>query len=188
MKGIVFTEFLEMVEEGFSETLADELLEGCDLPSGGSYTAVGTYDHAELVQLVQALSAKTGTPVPDLVRAFGRHLFGRFVAMYPHLFAGVHSAFDFLRNIETHIHAEVKKLYPDAELPSFECVERAPGHMEMTYRSPRGFADLAEGLILGCAEHFGESIRIEREALPGNGGQAVRFSLRQSADVPRWAR
>jgi hypothetical protein len=186
MKGVVFTEFLEMVEERFSEEVADQIIEACELPSGGSYTAVGTYDHGEMVQLVAALSAATGAPVPDLLRAFGRHLFHRFVGIYPQLFVGVRSAFDFLRGIETHIHTEVRKLYPDAELPRLECHEPAPDRMELVYRSSRPFADLAEGLIAGCAEHFGEDVRVTREVLPATHGHAVRFTLWRGAEASRW--
>jgi len=120
MKGIVFTEFLEMVEQRFSPDVADAIVDASGVPSGGSYTAVGTYDHGELIALVAALSRATGLAIPVLVREFGRHLFRRFVELYPRFFSGVGSAFDFLMGIEMHIHTEVKKLYPDAELPSFE--------------------------------------------------------------------
>jgi hypothetical protein len=181
MKGVVFTEFLEMVERRFSANLADSIIEACDLPSGGAYTAVGTYDHRELVDLVNALGKATGLPVSELVRTFGRHLFGRFVELYPRFFERVPSAFDFLMNIEGCIHAEVKKLYPDAELPTFECRPTAHDRMDMIYRSSRPFADLAEGLIMGCAEHFGEQITIRREPLPGHDGRGVRFSLARAA-------
>lgn len=188
MKGIVFTEFLEMVEVTFSPEIVDDIIAACDLPSGGSYTAVGTYDHSELVQLVGQLSTMTGRPVPDLVRAFGQHLFQRFVAIYPRLFAGVDSAFDFLMSIETHIHTEVRKLYADAELPSFECTVPTPNRMEMIYRSSRPFADLAEGLIIGCADHFGEQITIRREPVTGERGQGVRFCLTRTARALRCAK
>jgi PleD family two-component response regulator len=40
MKGIVFTEFLEMVENRFSEHTVDQLIEQVDLPSKGIYTSV----------------------------------------------------------------------------------------------------------------------------------------------------
>jgi Haem-NO-binding len=116
MKGIVFTEFLEMVEDRFSPAMADRMLEACALPSGGVYTAVGTYDHHEMVQLVSQLSTLTGVAVPELLRTYGQHLFGRFVHRYPHFFAGVDSAFAFLHNIEGYIHVEVRKLYPEADL------------------------------------------------------------------------
>lgn len=38
MKGIIFTEFLDMVEERFSIETAEEILEAANLASGGSYT------------------------------------------------------------------------------------------------------------------------------------------------------
>lgn len=79
--------------------------------------------------------------------------------------------------IESYIHGELRKLYPDAEFPSFECRVTGSGRLEMVYRSRRGLADLAEGLILGCASHFGETVELQREDLPARDGQAVRFSL-----------
>ncbi len=36
MKGIVFTEFIELVEQTFSEDMVDDILEDCDLDSGGA--------------------------------------------------------------------------------------------------------------------------------------------------------
>ena len=177
MKGIVFTELLEMVEETFSPEVANRIIEASDLPSGGAYTAVGTYDHREMVRLVTTLGKETGIAVPDLLQAFGRHLFGRFVAGYPRLFTGVDSAFSFLASIEGYIHVEVRKLYPDAELPTFECDGSVPGRLTILYRSARPFADLAQGLIVGCTEHFCENVSIEREELSDEHGTCVRFVL-----------
>jgi len=37
--------------------------------------------------------------------------------------------------------------------------------MSMIYKSERGFADFAQGLIEGCINHFDEKIKIEREDL-----------------------
>ncbi len=176
MKGVIFTEFLEMIDDQFSPEIATRMLDACDLPSGGAYTAVGTYDHHEMVQLVTQLSQETGIAVSDLLLSFGKHLFGRFIANYPHFFAGPQSAFAFLESIERYIHVEVLKLYPNAELPSFTCTSQ-PGQLTMVYRSPRALADLAEGLIRGCIEHFGEQVEIQREDLSGGQGTCVRFLL-----------
>jgi hypothetical protein len=182
MKGVVFTEFLEMVEDRFSPEIADHIIEASDLPSGGAYTSIGTYDHTEMVQLVTQLSAATGTTVPVLIHAFGKYLFGRFVVLYPQVFEGVGSAYSLLERIDDTIHVEVLKLYPDAELPRFECVTPEPGRLTMIYRSRRGFADLAAGLIDGCIEHFGETIDVQREDLSGGQGTCVRFSLTRRDD------
>jgi hypothetical protein len=177
MKGVVFTEFLEMVEDLFSPEMSDRIIEASDLQSGGVYTAVGTYDHNELLQLVTQLSTVTGIAVPHLLHTFGKHLFGRFVVGYPQFFEGVKSTFAFLEHIEDYIHVEVRKLYPNADLPSFEYATSEPRRLTMIYRSTRPFADLAEGLISGCIEHFGEQIAIQREDLSDGQGTCARFSL-----------
>jgi Haem-NO-binding len=177
MKGMVFTEFLEMVESKFSADMVDDIIDDSDLPSGGAYTAVGTYDHAELVSMVVALSKRTDIAVPTLVGVFGEHLFGRFHALYPSFFEGVTSALDFLEGIETVIHTEVRKLYPDAQLPQFDCT-RSPDGLQMLYSSPRHFGDLAEGLIKGAVAHFGDKLSIARLEQP-NGD--IIFDMRKLA-------
>lgn len=181
MKGIVFSEFIDMVESQFSLEIVDRIIEESQLPSGGAYTIVGTYPHQEMVELVQRLSAATGLAVPVLLKAFGEYLFARFVALYPQYFEGQCSSFDFLERIENKIHVEVRKLYPDAELPRFESARPDADHMSLIYRSSRPFADLAEGLIHGCAKHFGERIAVERENLAGEQGSHVRFLLAKAA-------
>jgi len=166
MKGIVFTEFLEMVEARFSADVVDDIIEAAAPAHGGAYTAVGTYDHGELVAMVVALSEKSGIPVPDLVHAFGQHMFGRFLVNFPAFFKGVSGAVPFLSGIEDIIHAEVLKLYPDAQLPRFECAPLADGGLRMVYLSPRHFEDLAHGLIDGAVAHWGGWYTVRRVALP----------------------
>lgn len=163
MKGIVFSEFIEMVESKFSLETADTIIESSKLPSDGAYTSVGTYDHTELLTLVTSLAEETRLPVDQLVRTFGSHLAGRFLELYPSFFKSTTGLFDFLNTVDQHIHVEVKKLYPEAELPLFDTEGLDKNKMKMTYRSKRPFADLAEGLILGSADIFKDSIRIERD-------------------------
>lgn len=168
LKGMVFTQFLDMVEERFSPEVADKIIIQADLPSGGAYTSVGTYDHAEIVALVVQLSQETGLPASTLVTEFGGFLFQRFSELYPQFFAETSSTFAFLRSVEHYIHIEVRKLYPDAELPSLTCHIEGD-HMMIIYRSKRQMADLAEGLINGAIDHFGETISMERRDGPDDG-------------------
>ncbi len=176
MKGMVFTEFMEMVEATWSLDMVDAIIARSQVESGGAYTSVGTYPHQEIIALVDALSAETQTPAADLVRIYGKHLFGRFALAYPRFFDGITDSFQFLGGIENVIHAEVRKLYPDAELPTFE-VEAAPGRLTLTYFSDHPFADLAQGLIEGCIQHFGESVSVQREAAPDLPGAQACFVL-----------
>ena len=87
--------------------------------------------------------------------------------------------YSLLEKVDSTIHVEVRKLYPDAELPRFKCDSSEPRRLTMIYQSPRGFADFAAGLIEGCIEHFGETIDVQREDLAGGQGTHVRFSLTQ---------
>lgn len=176
MKGIVFTEFMDMVESKWSLDMVDAIIARSGVASGGAYTAVGTYPHEELVALVQALSQESQVPIPDLIRAYGRHLFSRFVQLYPRFFQEIRDSFHFLAGIEDIIHAEVRKLYPDAELPSFE-VEQSSGRLVLTYYSDHPFADLAHGLIEGCVSHFDEDVSVLREEAGDLKGAQARFIL-----------
>ena len=177
MKGVVFTEFLEMVEDKFGMDMADEIIDMSDLPSGGVYTSVGTYDHSEIVALVISLSKKTEIEVPDLLAVFGKHLFGRFTQGYPHFFEAEQTAFEFLESIDQYIHVEVKKLYPDAQLPKFDTQRIDENTLQMDYSSGRHFEDLAGGLIEGCMEYFKEPATISREEM----GEVVRFEISKNA-------
>ena len=177
MKGMVFTEFFEMVETRFSAAMVDRIIEASAVASGGVYTSVGTYDNAEMGALVRALAEATGVPAADLLRDYGEYLFPRFVEMFPHFFDGIDSAFAFMHRVDSYIHVEVRKLYPDAELPQVVCQDQGPGQLLVEYRSARRLGDLAEGLIRGCIRHFNEEVRITRADDQSDGGRTVHFTL-----------
>lgn len=178
MLGMVFTEFLEMVEQRFSPAVADQLLTRVQTTSGGAYTAVGNYPHQEMSALVQALASHTGLPTAALVQAFGEYLFERFVLLYPGFFADQPDSFGLLASVDAYIHREVRKLYPDAELPQIHVQRESEQRLVLNYRSARAMADLAEGLIRACIRHYGETVQLQRTDLPSENGIArARFEL-----------
>ena len=177
MKGVIFTGFLDLVDDKFGAHTTEEIINKAELPSGGAYTAVGTYDHSEMFKLVSLLSESTGIDVPDLLTVFGRFLFGHLIKNYPHVVEGIDDCLDFIEVLERVIHPEVLKLYPNAELPSFKATRIAPDQLELIYNSPRCLAGVAEGLIQGCADHFNQQATITTEALPGPAGSAVKFHI-----------
>ncbi len=174
MKGIIFTEFLGLVERQWDGDMVDDIIEACDLASGGAYTAVGTYDHREIVALVGELSERSEVPVPDLLQIYGEHLFGTLAKSYPHFVAKSGNLLDFLEGVESYIHVEVRKLYPDAELPSFETKRVEPRVLEMIYRSSRHLDDVCHGLIKGAIVHFDTEALVEREPID----DGTRFVIR----------
>ena len=160
MKGIVFTEFLELVEDNFGLTTVNEIIDRCDLKTNGAYTAVGTYDHGEMVQMVKALSEIQNTPVAELLQFYGKYFFDVLAKGYPG-FLENHSLFSFMESIDGYIHPEVQKLYPDAELPSFELVKTEEvDELILIYRSSRKMSDFAIGLIHGAADFYDMKVEV----------------------------
>ena len=178
MKGIVFTEFIDMVEQEYGLEIADHLISSTALPSGGAYTAVGTYSHDEMLQLLGALSEKTETGTSVLLKAFGRYLFDTFLKSYPAFFERDGTAFDFLESIENHIHVEVRKLYHDAQLPKFTTKKIEASGLEMIYSSERKMSDFAEGLIERTMEHYQTPYTLHKVNL-NQEGSMVKFTIKK---------
>lgn len=179
MKGIVFREFMNMVDLRFGEAMMDDVFDRTPLASGGVYTAVGTYEADELVRLVGALSNKTGLAESQLVFDFGQHLAAAFAVKFKGFFDECPNTFSFLKRIDDHIHVEVMKLYPDAELPKFSYSQLNEDTFELHYQSVRKLADLAHGLIQGTMMHYGEQFDISREDHSTYGASSVLFRLRR---------
>lgn len=162
MKGIVFTEFIEMVEGKFSYEIVDTLFEEAHFSSNGIYTSVGNYDVNELLTLVEILSKHSGKTVQELIYTFGFYLFGRLASTYKNMLVDITGTFQMLQKLDDHIHVEVRKLYNDAEVPTFKIVSFEANQLKIKYSSSRPLADLAEGLIKGCIEYYKENMTVTR--------------------------
>jgi len=168
-----------MIEEKFDYALVDYLLTSSNLSSGGIYTAVGTYDPAEMVTLVRNLSQQVQISVPDLLRMYGHYMFDKFRRDYSSFIDRYDNAFTLLASIQDSIHTEVKKIYPDAELPHFDVSQPTENHLCMYYQSERKLADFAHGLIEACLAHFNEKATICQTKLADD-GSLVRFDVVKS--------
>jgi hypothetical protein len=156
MKGVVFVELLAMAEDTVGEAIVDRVLDRCPLSSGGAFTSVGTYPASDLHAIVGGLSNETGANPEDLQRAFGRWMLRRFVEGYGSFFEAHQDAFSLLDAIENEVHVEVRKLYPDAELPTFDTERLSPTTFKLLYRSPRRLVAFCEGLVAATLEHYGQ--------------------------------
>jgi Haem-NO-binding len=178
MKGLLFTEFLAFVGDRWGADTVDRLARLEQWPVGGAYDPLRAYDPAQLLRLVAATGAYTGAADSAVLSAFGEHLFARFAALYPVFFVGIDSASAFLAGLETHVHGEVRKLHPDAALPTLQVRTSPAGEIDILYAAPRPLADLAEGLIRGCVARFAEPLVIDRYDDPAAPGRTARFTLR----------
>lgn len=156
MKGIILSEFVEYIEQQLGEGVAQKIITDSDVESEGAYTRVGMYDYQELISLLTQSAAETQTDASVLLEGFSDHLFGVFKRDYSVFFEGVDNAVQMLMQIDDHIHVEVKKLYPDAELPTFDYTKEG-SQLTLNYQSPRPLASVAHCLVGACLKYFGSN-------------------------------
>ena len=159
MKGIILSEFIEFIEASLGEDRAQSIINESNIKSGGAYSRVGQYDYQELLQLLSQTVVETSQEASVLLQQFSDHLFKVFKRDYQVFFDGVDSAAEMLTQIDNHIHVEVKKLYPDAELPKFEYT-REKDFLNLNYSSPRPLASVAHALVNACLKFFGDGERL----------------------------
>jgi hypothetical protein len=178
MRGIIFTEYLDFVESLHGYEAVDRIVSVDGLTDDGAYTSVGNYPYEDMVKLLIATSEYTHTDISDLMEVFGKHVMKVFYANYPSFFKESADAITFLSSIEDVIHPQVLKLYPDAELPTFDIVQKTDSYLEMVYHSSRKMGDFAHGLIEGCLEHYDETATVTKENVTED-GTIVRFTIQK---------
>ena len=176
MKGLVFTTFYEFCEANYGGDILDDVIQAADLPNDGAYTSVGTYSFSEMISLVTALSKISGKPLDATLEKFGVHCFSTWVKNWPSHFDGK-DLFDILASVDEFHEREVRKIYPDAELPSFRVVSRTEDRLVLGYRSCKPLADLAGGVIKGVAVHLNESVRLRHEPAQDAEDEYVRITI-----------
>jgi hypothetical protein len=176
MKGIVFTHFLELVEEKFGLEMLDYIISSSDLESEGIYTSVGTYNFSEMLQLLQHLSKSTGISIDNLLLVYGEYFFRILETIYPGVLATYKDPIEMISSIENHIHVEVIKIYPNAELPTFEVKEKTEDSLVLIYKSSRAMHHFGLGLMNKTFEHFNSSASILLEKIKADGTE-VRFVI-----------
>jgi hypothetical protein len=176
MKGVLFTEFLEYVEEDYGDAVLDEMLTLSK--DEGIYTSVGSYDHKALIRMVVSLSTICARSAAVIQQEFGARI---FPVLYSSIPPGAgqehcHTSFRFIRHVEDYIHVEVRKLYPDSNPPQFKIIEESEHRLVFDYFSSRCLSHVCYGLIQGCAKYFDEQVNIVMAPV-GTQDSPVRFTV-----------
>lgn len=177
MQGSIYTSFSEMVIEQMGMTVWNELIEKVKPRSEGIYTNGMQYDDSEIMSFVSALSEITKVEAPTLVRTFGEYLFIHLYNSSPTNLSHIDNLKDFLSSIDNVIHKEVKRVYPQAYLPTFEYSETPNGDLVMYYQSKRKLCHLSEGLITSAAKHFNQPIKIAHPVCMHDGAEKCKLII-----------
>lgn len=171
MKGVIFNAAEAAVVEMFDQDTWEDLLDAAELD--GIYSSVETYEDADLAAIVAAASNATGMSTDEVLVAVGRKALAHLADRVPGLLEDCTCAFDMLRIIHDVIHVEVRKVYQDSNPPEFIYTKVSENQVRLAYKSPRMLDALAEGLVYGVGDRFGEELSIIRRPQARNGEVAL---------------
>jgi heme-NO-binding protein len=180
MKGIIFNLLEEVVSTHMGEMVWDGILESAG--ADGAYTSLGNYPDEEFVTLLGALSRQSGKSDREALKWFGQLSMPFLAERYPEFFTAHTGLRSFLLSLNDVIHAEVRKLYPGAEVPAFEFETPAGAAAHDTlvihYRSKRRLCPLAEGFIMGASDYYGEQVTVTQPSCMLDGAKACALVCR----------
>lgn len=156
MHGLVLNSFIAFLRETY---------DGVDglVPPDTEFFPSEAYADEDFTRLVEQAAVALGMSRHDLERAFGRfaghHTFAR---LYPRFYAASGGTRTFLLNVEQRIHDLVRATVPNAAPPKLHVAPLGGEDVVVTYTSERRLCQMAEGLVEGVADYYGESVRIDR--------------------------
>lgn len=174
MKGVVLLVLRRaLMEEG--QAAADDVWDRTDLPPTPGKTE--DFEDADLHDLIRIAQDRLDGDDEAIARRLGRRAAAELAVEYPSFFTPYDSVIAFLQDLDDEIHPNVLKLFPDAEFPTFEARRSETDDLDILYRSERELCRLAEGLILGTADRYGEQVEIRQPECTHRGDARCRLAL-----------
>lgn len=177
MKGVLFNLVEDVVTETLPPDAWDDILERAGVD--GAYTTLGNYPDQELGSIVGATATHAHLSEADTLRLSGLLGFKHLARRAPHLLDGLDDWRTVLKSLDNIIHPEVRKIYPDSDVPGFEAVDDGDSLM-VTYTSKRNLCALADGLMKGTGDWFGVSLNVSHESCVHDGDEACKMRVTEA--------
>lgn len=157
MHGLIFTAFRQYCWTRLDEH-SDEISR--ELPN---YVMTESYPDEEFEALVERAVEASGRSRRDILVDFGRFTgFWVFRVMRGDYYEESGSTRRFLLGVESRIHETVRESTPLAAPPRLHVMPLGDHGVSISYTSERKLCELLEGLVLGVAEYYGETVSIEQ--------------------------
>ena len=152
MKGLLFTELLEMVEEDFGYHTANAIVTNASLSSKGIYTASRRYHRAEMSRLFEQLQRQTRLSFDQLSTAFGRRLCKQILTTYPQQQAYIRRVF--------------LRISRQSRTSVFEYSRYGTAGLAVVYDPSAGATCLTDGMIKGYLTCLQQQNKVLETTLP----------------------
>jgi hypothetical protein len=177
MKGIVFTEFLEMTEVRFGYQMVDRIILKSNLPSRGIYTSIGDYPEDELFLLIDALHEEAKLEKKYLMTLLGAKMHESFIENYKNRLVAIASTTSFLNLLEIYVNMLVRSMYAKTKVPTIEIENVGMSKLIMTYYTENRISELIEGFIQGYLSVHQEKVKVHKLGFFVNNLSAYKFVL-----------
>jgi predicted hydrocarbon binding protein len=126
------------------------------------FETADAYDDEWFAAQVERLVVATGTSLDEILRGFGSFAARTtFVRLHPSYYEESGDTFTFLLGIEQRIHEMVRATVTGAYPPKLHVQALKDVGVLVSYTSERRLCRMLEGLVLGTAEHYGETLLVE---------------------------
>lgn len=154
MKGVIFNIAEKFVETKYGNDALEALYNEANFSTKDPFIGPLTYPDADMLEMVRAGCKLLKLTPDELLYNLGVFAFSGLAERHPVFLKDIDHPKEFLKTVENVIHIEVKKLYEDADLPTFQYEEPHPNELIITYFSKRKLYSFMSGLIEGVAQHY----------------------------------
>ena len=189
MKGIIFTEFLDLVEERFGLEMVDQIICQSRLESQGAYTSIGAYNFYEFLQLLHNLSKNKNISLINLLSVYATQIFSAMHAIHPEMLVSYNNPIEMIAAMNQHIEIifNIKNASPSGLLkaesfspfPLFIVKEKTENLLIINYISHRGMQHFWLGLMHEMFKHFNETATIVLEKIKKDGTE-IKFTINKN--------
>src|SRR5688572_30198259 len=142
MHGVVFLELERFVTQKLGKPSWDSIKS--EAGAGARiFVPVAAYPDEEFTALLQATSVRLEKPTRLLLEEFGIFVAPQLLKTYRFLVKNEWSTLDVLENVESVMHAAVRRRTPHAEPPRLSIERRSAREVLIVYASPRKMCEFA---------------------------------------------
>lgn len=159
MKGTVVATWVSTSRNMWGQDVVGKAMESAGWSKERMVGPTEDINDSEVKKFIASLSASVGKSEDDIWLTIGKDNVRAFLAVYPAFFQQ-ETLYSFLRSMYD-VHVVVVKRIPGANPPEILIEPVSEYEAIFSYKSKRGMFGYLNGLLLGGAEHFKETIKTE---------------------------
>ncbi len=179
MIGVVFVQFVRMMETRYGLETTEKVFDVADLESGGAYTSYGDYSVKEFFTLAHTLAAIVKKDPNDIFFEYGESIQMHVMTEMPTYFDENDSALEFFKKLGKENIGKSGALPPDLELPRPEVHIVDDDNIEVIYYPREVYPPVACGVVHAIMRHYDIDAELDQVETEVGGEACVLFRIQR---------